>query len=101
VLVAGNGPKSMARAVDYGDGWMPIAGRADTAEDFESLQKLAAGAGRGPIPVTVFGAPPKPAVLEGYAVAGVERALIALPSAPEADSLRRLDRYAELIATVA
>jgi len=101
VLVAGNGPQSMARAVDYGDGWMPIAGRADTAGDFETLQKLAADAGRGPIPVTVFGAPPRPAVLDGYAAAGVDRALIALPSAPEADSLRRLDRYAELIAAVA
>ena len=101
VLVAGNGPASMARAVDYGDGWMPIAGRADTAEDFETLQKLAAERGRGPLPVTVFGAPPKPAALEGYAAAGMERALIALPSAPEADTLRRLDRYAELISTVA
>ena len=101
VIVAGNGPASMARAVDYGDGWMPIAGRADTAEDFETLQKLAAERGRGPLPVTVFGAPPKPAALEGYAAAGVERALIALPSAPEADTLRRLDRYAELISTVA
>jgi probable F420-dependent oxidoreductase len=101
VIVAGNGPQSMARAVDYGDGWMPIAGRADSAGDFEQLQKLAAEQGRGPLPVTVFGAPPKPAVLDGYAAAGAERALIALPSAPEADTLRRLDRYAELIATVA
>jgi probable F420-dependent oxidoreductase len=101
VIVAGNGPQSMARAVDYGDGWMPIAGRADTAGDFEALRKLAADAGRDPFPITVFGAAPKPAVLEGYAAAGADRALIALPSAPEADSLRRLDRYAELISTVA
>ncbi|HET9770346.1 MAG TPA: LLM class F420-dependent oxidoreductase [Acidimicrobiia bacterium] len=101
VIVAGNGPGSIARAVDYGDGWMPIAGRAGTAEDVEHLQKTAAEAGRGPIPVTVFGAPPKPEVLDSYVAAGVDRCLIALPTAPEADTLRRLDRYAELISTVA
>jgi probable F420-dependent oxidoreductase len=97
VIVAGNGPGSIARAADYGDGWMPIAGRSGTAEDVEALQKAAAERGRGPIPVTVFGAPPKPEVLAGYADAGVDRALLALPSAPEADTLRRLDRYAELL----
>ena len=97
VIVAGNGAGSIARAVEYGDGWMPIAGRSDTAEDVEALQKAAADAGRGPIPVTVFGAPPKPEILGRYAAAGIERALIALPSAPETDTLRRLDRYAELL----
>ena len=101
VIVAGNGPGSIARAVDYGDGWMPIAGRGDTAEQIEMLQKAAAGAGRGRLPVTVFGAPPKPAVLDGYVDLGVDRCLIALPSAPADDTLRRLDRYAELISTVA
>lgn len=97
VIVAGNGPKSIDRAADYGDGWMPIAGRGDTAEQVEALQKAAAERGRGPIPVTVFGARPKPDILAGYAAAGVDRALIALPSAPQSDTLRRLDRYAELL----
>jgi probable F420-dependent oxidoreductase len=101
VIVAGNGPGSIARAVDYGEGWMPIAGRGDTADQIETLQKAAADAGRGRLPVTVFGAPPKPAVLEEYVARGVDRCLIALPSAPAADTLRRLDRYAELISTVA
>jgi probable F420-dependent oxidoreductase len=97
VIVAGNGPKSIERAADYGDGWMPIAGRGDTAEQVDALQKAAADRGRGPIPVTVFGARPKPEILAAYADAGIDRALIALPSASEADTLRRLDRYAELL----
>ncbi len=98
MILAGNGPRSIARAAECGDGWMPIAGRGDTAEQIEALQKAAAERGRGPLPVTVFGARPKPEILAGYAAAGVDRALLALPSAPAADTLRRLDRYAELIA---
>jgi F420-dependent oxidoreductase-like protein len=97
VILAGNGPKSIERAAQWADGWMPIAGRGDTADQVDALQKAAADRGRGPLPVTVFGARPKPDVLSGYAAAGVERALLALPSAPAADTLRRLDRYAELI----
>jgi probable F420-dependent oxidoreductase len=101
VILAGNGPRSIERAADYADGWMPIAGRGDTAEQIDALHKAAADRGRGPIPVTVFGARPKPEVLAGYAAAGVDRALLALPSAPTADTLRRLDRYAELITPLA
>jgi probable F420-dependent oxidoreductase len=97
VILAGNGPKSIERAADYADGWMPIAGRGDTAEQIDALHKATADRGRQPIPVTVFGARPKPEILAEYATAGVERALLALPSAPSADTLRRLDRYAELI----
>ncbi|HYT37976.1 MAG TPA: LLM class F420-dependent oxidoreductase [Acidimicrobiia bacterium] len=97
VILAGNGAKSIERAADYADGWMPIAGRGDTAEQIDALGKAAADRGRGPIPVTVFGARPKPEILAGYAEAGVERALLALPSGPTADTLRRLDRYAQLI----
>ena len=101
VILAGNGPKSIERVAEWADGWMPIAGRGDTADQVDALQKAAADRGRGPLPVTVFGARPKPDVLSGYAAAGVERALLALPSAPAADTLRRLDRYVELIDTLA
>jgi probable F420-dependent oxidoreductase len=101
VILAGNGAKSIERAADYADGWMPIAGRGDHAEQIDALHKAAADRGRGPIPVTVFGARPKPDILAEYAAAGVERALLALPSAPTAETLRRLDRYAELIAPLA
>ena len=101
VILAGNGTRSIERAADYADGWMPIAGRGDTAEQIDAHGKAAADRGRGPIPVTVFGARPKPEILAGYAAAGVERALLALPSAPTTDTLRRLDRYAELIPSLA
>ncbi len=101
VILAGNGPKSIERAAEWADGWMPIAGRGDTADQIDALNKAAAERGRGPLPVTVFGARPKPEILGGYAEAGVERALLALPSAPMSDTLRRLDRYAELLAPVA
>ena len=65
VILAGNGPKSIERAAEWADGWMPIAGRGDTAEQIDALQKAAADRGRGPLPVTVFGARPKPEILAG------------------------------------
>jgi hypothetical protein len=102
VIVAGNGPQSMSRALDYGDGWMPIAGRGDVplAERVAALQAAAAERGRAPIPVTLYGARPKPELLEEYAAAGVDRCLLALPPGPAADTLRRLDRYSELVVRV-
>ena len=53
-------------------------------------------AGRDPIPVTIFGAPPKPDVLEGYAALGVERILFTLPPVASEETLPRLENYAEV-----
>jgi probable F420-dependent oxidoreductase len=98
ILVGGDGPNTLPRVVRYGDGWMPIGRDEDT--DFrprmDELNRLADAAGRGPIPVTMFLAPPKPGLLETYARAGIERVVIGLPSAPAEVVLSRLERHAEL-----
>ena len=54
IIVGGNGPHTLRRVVDYGDEWMPIAGRgADTtiAERIPELAQLAEEAGRSPISI--------------------------------------------------
>ena len=61
---------------------------------------MAAEAGRGPIPVTIFGSSADPAVLEGYRDAGVARVVLGLPSAPAAKVLPILDRWAALMRKV-
>ena len=58
------------------------------------LRSRAADAGRGRIPVTLYGAVPKPAALESYAAAGVDRVLFEVPDAPADEVLRRLDELA-------
>jgi probable F420-dependent oxidoreductase len=57
VILAGNGPKSIERAAEWADGWMPIAGRGDTADQVDALQKAAVDRGRAP--KTVTGAAPR------------------------------------------
>lgn len=97
VLVGGNGANTLNRVVRYGDGWMPIGGRdTDLKARMEELNQLAQEAGRSPLPVTIFGAAPKPEILENYAKLGVARVLFTLPSVAAEEALPRLERYAEV-----
>jgi probable F420-dependent oxidoreductase len=101
VLVAGNGPGTLERVLEYGDGWIPIPGRGAVAlgEGTARLRELAAERGSGPIPVTVFGARPEAGVLDHYAEAGVDRVLFRLPSVGEKEAFSLLDNYANLVET--
>ncbi len=100
VLVAGNGPGSEDRVLDFGDQWMPQSGRlADMAEfrrRVTSLRQRAAAVGRGPIPVTVFGVLPDATSLDEFAEAGADRCLLALTSLDASEALSKLDDWAGL-----
>ena len=97
VIIGGDGANTLQRVVRYGDGWMPIGRRADFKARIDELNRLAAEAGRADIPVTIFGAAPKPEVIDAYAEAGVERLLFHLPPAPRDEVLPLLDQRAELV----
>ena len=102
IFVGGNGEHTLKRVVDYGDAWMPIPGRgADIGNRMQQLQELAAEAGRGWIPVTIYGTLPRPEVVQHYADVGVDRCIFWLPSAPSDEVLPLLDRYQELAQEVA
>ena len=96
VIIGGDGANTLQRVVRYGDGWMPIGRRADFKNRIDELNRLAAAAGRADIPVTIFGAAPKPEVIDAYAEAGVERLLFHLPPAPRDEVLPLLEQRAEL-----
>ena len=101
VLVAGNGPKTLERVLEYGDGWIPIPGRGAVplGEGTARLRDMAAAQGREPPPVTVFGARPQAEVLGHYAAAGVDRVLFALSPVDAAEAFKLLDTYANLAET--
>jgi probable F420-dependent oxidoreductase len=101
VLVAGNGPGTLDRVVEYGDGWIPIPGRGSVTlgEGTARLQEMAAERGRPPVQVTVFGTRPEAEVIDHYAAAGVDRVLFRLPSVESAEALKLLDTYANLAET--
>lgn len=98
VLIGGNGPGTLDRVVELGDGWMPLSGRAGPplAERIGELRRLASERGRGDIPVSVFGAPPRREDLAALADLGVVRALLGLAPGGRDETLAQLDRHAAL-----
>ena len=99
VLVAGWGPTVLDRVLDYGDGWIPIAGRAgELAVRIDELQRRAADQGRGPLDVTVWHPRPTAEAAAELASAGVSRMLCAVPGGTPEEQLGTVDRHAALLA---
>jgi probable F420-dependent oxidoreductase len=100
VLVGGNGPGTEDRVLAFGDGWLPQSGPLSSIAEFRrrvtALRQRAADAGRGRIPVTVFGPPPDKAVLDQFAEAGADRCLLALVQPAAGQTLATLDEWAQL-----
>ena len=102
VYIGGNGEHTLRRVIQYGDAWMPIPGRgANIGERMKELQEMAAAAGRGPIPVTVYGTMARDEVVGHYHEIGVDRCIFWLPSAPADEVMPALDRYVSLMESVA
>ena len=101
ILVGGGFPHGAKRAIEYGDGWMPLGGRGwDVLETLPKFRQMAAEADRDPdsLGITIFGAEDKVDALKGFQDAGVERTVFTLPSAGRDEVLPLLDQYAALIA---
>jgi probable F420-dependent oxidoreductase len=98
VLVGGLGDKVYDRVVAYGDEWIPNRVQSPEAlgERIAELQRRAEAAGRGPIPVTVFGAKPEVRLLERLRAAGVTRSLFYLLPGESDVVERQLDQLTEV-----
>lgn len=102
ILLGGESDHTLRRVVEYCDGWFPRATPGfDPVQGMDRLRLMAEDLGRDPatLGMSVFRAPPERAVLDGYAAAGVERAVLGLPSADRDTLLPLLDRYAALVST--
>jgi probable F420-dependent oxidoreductase len=101
VIVGGAFPHGARRAVRYGDGWIPLAGRPGSGA-FETVPKFRAmlqEAGRDPAtcPVSIFGAEEDADTLKRYRDLGIARVTPVLPATKEDVVLPILDRWAALI----
>jgi hypothetical protein len=99
IVMGGNGPGTLERVVEYADEWMPIPSRAAPRieERIPELRRLAEAAGRGHIPVGVYGARPDAGSLERYREAGVERAVFWLPPLGLEEARQKLEEYVPLV----
>jgi len=100
IHVGGAAPWGVKRALRYGDGWIPLAGRggSDPIADIERFRTMARAAGRDPdsMEVSLYVAPTDADQLAALRDAGYARVLFLGLPVPEADMLPMLDRYAEL-----
>ena len=102
VIVGGAFPHAARRALRYGDGWVPHAGRpqySDVTDFIPQFQEMMVAAGRrlDEVPVTVFGVPDDLERLRRYRDRGIARVVVSLPSAGAGEILPILDRWAEFI----
>ncbi|HEX2170876.1 MAG TPA: LLM class F420-dependent oxidoreductase [Dehalococcoidia bacterium] len=99
IMIGGNGPLTLKRVVEYGDEWFPtpLAGDPSIFDRVEDLQRLAAEAGRGRIPVSVFLAGrPNPTWVERYQRIGVHRIVWLVPPVGAEEGRRRVAEAAEV-----
>ena len=103
VIVGGAFPYGARRAVRYGEGWIPLAGRPGQYGDVFSyvpkFHEMMKEAGRelASCPISNFSAPEDAGTLKKYAGLGIARVCISLPAAKEDEVLPILDRWAALI----
>ena len=100
ILVGGDGPTTLDRVVEYGDGWVPIGrpGPVPFEERLADLRRRCEEAGREPVPVTVFyTGRAEEEQLEEHRRLGVDRVVLPLPPVGRDRVLPRVERYAAFV----
>jgi len=100
VILGGETDYTLRRVVDFCDGWFPRANARFTGRMAkERLRAMADRAGRdmSSLSITVFRAPADRNVLDEYAEAGIQAALLEVPDASRDEILRGLDEQAALL----
>ncbi len=103
IHVGGAFPGGMRRAIRYGDGWIPIAGRDDDPVDhLDAFRAAAREAGRDPesLEVTIYACPPDKELVQRYRDAGIHRVVFGLPPVDRATLLPFLENVAGLASAI-
>jgi len=98
VLVGGGWPGAAKRAIEYGDGWMPIYIPRHLHKRIPEFWDAAktAGRDRSNLELTIFGMAPDADEIARFAEAGASRAVFMLPSEPAEKILPQLDKLAAI-----
>ena len=102
VIVGGGFPQGARRALRYGNGWIPITGRAPVHEALAKFREMAKEMGRDPaeVPITAFATPEDAEEIKRLADLGVQRVVVSLESEGADKILPVLDRWAALMRQV-
>ena len=99
IILGGESDHTLARIVEFCDGWLPRTRQAlNPGDAVARLKKAADAKGRDfrTLSITVFGAPTDQNALDGYAKAGITGALLAIPDGTRDEILKYLDKIAPL-----
>lgn len=101
VIVGGMYPYGARRAIKYGDGWIPHAGRPeyggeDITAKIPAFREMCKEAGRDPatLPITAFNVAQDADTLKRFRDAGINRGVFSIPSASRDETLPLLDKLA-------
>ena len=102
IHVGGAFPQGARRAIRYGDGWIPTAGRGDIAEVLPKFQAMVREAGRDPasIEVSLFGFPENLDRVKRLAELGVTRVVPMFPAEKADTVLPMIDRWTQIMRAV-
>ncbi len=105
IIVGGAFPHGARRALRYGDGWIPLSGRAaygDIADHLSRFRQMASEAGRdlATVPLSMFAVPEDVDTIKRYRDLGVSRVVVSLESEDAGKTLPILDRWAKIIGQV-
>ena len=98
VYIGASSRWAIERVVDFAEGWLPIA-MPGWEERLAQLNALCdeKGRDRAEISVSLFSAVESRDALEALREKGVDRVILSLPTSSEAESLKVLDGYAEVV----
>jgi len=102
IHVGGAFPYGARRAIRYGDGWIPVAGRGDIAEVLPKFREMAREAGRDPasIEITMFGLGEDLDRVKRLAETGVTRVVPMFPPEKADTVLPIVDRWTKIMQQV-
>ena len=103
IIIGGDGERALQALLEYGDEWLPRPTRSEQPLDqrIADMRRRAAELGRDRIPVSLFGVPPDPKLIETYQAAGADRCVFRLPPAGANEVLPVLAGCAEVVRSFA